>query len=247
MKKSITAIVVLAAGIASILFLVPILGNVHNAYLRVISNSTVKLTNKDRNSGATGFVVRGRSGEKYILTNTHVCNLAGEDKTLLATYHGDEFEVSVYRKYLWNDLCVMKAHRPLGLPLHIASSVRLGEEIYVMGHPLLEPTSVSPGEISGSIFIEIAMGVNITPQDCSGPTYRLIDTRGSILELLGADNICIRTVEANPSNASTQPGNSGSPVVNIYGSVVGVDFAGNNSGRAYFVPLEDIKLFLDTL
>jgi S1-C subfamily serine protease len=230
------------------LFGTGILNNVHNSYLRLLSNWTVKLTNQAGNSGATGFVVKGNSGETYIMTNAHVCGLA-ENGMLSATYRGETFQVEVYKKYEFNDLCALRAHRPLGWPVHIASSVALGESTWVIGHPLLEPRSVSIGELSGSVFVTVTVGVNLPPGQCDGPTYHRIDMMGSFLgNFLSISDICVRQLEAYASTMSIQPGNSGSPSVNVYGSVVAVAFAANESGtRSYFVPLVDLKDFLGEL
>ncbi len=232
---------------AGALFGPALLNNLHNFYVRVLSTRVVKITNAEGNSGATGFVVKGKSGEKYILTNGHVCALQNNGP-LFAEQSGEKFPIEVYKKYAWNDLCAIKAHRPLGLAVSIASGVLAGEQVWVVGHPLLEPYSVTTGEISGTVFIRIVVAQNTKIEDCSGPTYTLIDTSQSLYHFFGIDSVCLRTLEANASTAPTLPGNSGSPVINLWGNVVAVEFAGNESGvRSYFVPLEDVKNFLREL
>jgi S1-C subfamily serine protease len=230
-----------------VLFASPVLNNVHNTYIRVLASGVVKLTNSEGNAGATGFVVRGASGEKYIMTNNHVCNLA-ENGVLTAEYSGERFPVQVFKKYEWNDLCALVAHRPLGMALGVASSASIGESTWVVGHPLLEPRSMAVGELSGTVFIKILAKVNPAKGECEGPTMTELDTKDTIYAVFGIGSLCIRTLEANASTMSIQPGNSGSPAVNLYGNVVAVAFAANESGtRSYFVPLEDLKQFLNRL
>lgn len=223
------------------------LNNAHNLYIRILSSTIVKLTNHEGNSGATGFVVRGASGKKYILTNQHVCELANGG-SLLANYQGEQFPVQVAKSYVWNDLCAMEAHRPLGMALHVARSVSIGETLYAVGHPLLEPTSVTSGEISGAMFISIPVKTNPKEGECSGPTYQVLDTSGSMYAFFGVTSVCVRNLEVNTGTVVILPGNSGSPILNIYGSVVGVMFAANEAGtRSYSVPLSDLKDFLGEL
>lgn len=237
-----------SAVVATLVFGTSILDNIHNGFLRILSHSVVKLTNAAGNSGATGFVVKGASGKKYIMTNAHVCGLA-ENGILQATYQGEQFPVEVYKKYQWNDLCALTAHRPLGFAVNIASSRSYGESAWVIGHPLLEPISSTVGELSGSVSIEIMTKLNPKPEECSGPTYSLVDL-SNVPEALffGVMSVCVRTLEANAGTISILPGNSGSPTVNLFGSVIGVAFAGSDSGvRSYFVPLNDLKTFLREL
>lgn len=223
------------------------LNNIHNLYIRVLSLRVVKLTNAAGNSGATGFVVKGKSGQKYILTNNHVCRLA-ENNTLTAEQDGERFPVEVVKSYLWNDLCALKAHRPLGLAVNVASGTLTGETVWVVGHPLLEPNSVTTGEISGTVFIQIVIKMNAKPEECTGPTYSLIDLSQTTYAFFGMTSACVRMLEANASTATILPGNSGSPVVNLWGNVVAVAFAGNESGtRSYFVPLQDVQDFISEL
>lgn len=250
MSKKLREILLGLAGGLTLLFLVlfgnGLLDNVHNLYLRVLSNYVVKITNSTGRSGATGFVVKGDSGEKYIMTNAHVCGLA-EDGKLTAEYMGDKFKVEVYKFYAWNDLCALKAHRSLGFAVNIADSFFYGETTYVIGHPLLEPKTSAVGELSGPVTIQIVMKENPKPEECQGPTYSIVDLSDTMYSMLGINSVCIRTLDALGSTMSIQPGNSGSPAVNIFGSVVAVAFASNGEGRSYFVSLADLKDFLRQL
>jgi len=239
-------LIVGGAVLAAVVFGTSILTNLHNTYLRVAGPNIIKLTNAAGNSGATGFVVKGKSGKKYIMTNTHVCQLA-ENGQLVATANSEPFQVTIAKQYPFSDLCALEARQSLGMAANIASSVSIGETVYAIGHPLLEPTRVTSGEISGAIFIQVVVDQNTTAEKCSGPTYSLIDTSQTMYALFGVDNICVRTINAYTSSVPTAPGSSGSPIVNIYGSVVAVEFAGNQYGSSYFVNLADLKDFLSEL
>ena len=229
------------------LFGVSALTNVHNAYLRLLSSKTVLLHNSS-GSGATGFIAKGKSGKKYIITNGHVCNL-NENGKLFAIYKDDEYVVKVVKQYQYNDLCAIEAPQSAGMAAHIAGSFKEGESAYAIGHPLLEPTTVTLGELSGPVQISVMVAKNVTKEQCSGDTYRFIDLSGTLASMLfGFDSVCVRDLEAEAGTIAILPGNSGSPVVNIYGSIIGVAFAANEYGtRSYVVPLDDLKDFLSSL
>lgn len=228
-------------------FGVGILTNIHSVYLRTLSHWTVLIHNS-KGSGATGFIAKGKSGKKYIITNGHVCGLE-EDGKLFVYYLGDEYRLSVIKKYQYNDLCAVEAPKSAGFAVNIARNFREGEAAYAIGHPLLEPKTVTLGELSGPVTIQVIVAKNAKPEECTGPTYSLIDLSANpFAAMFGLDNLCVRTLEAESGTITILPGNSGSAVVNTFGSVIGVAFAANEFGtRSYVVPLSDLKDFLKDL
>lgn len=224
-----------------------ILENAHLSYIRYQARNVVTLLNT-RGGGGTGFVVKGKSKKLYILTNNHICDSANNNP-LIAIYRGDKYILPVIKSYPLNDLCVVEAPKTVNDYFKIASNTDMGERAYVIGHPLLEPITVSQGELSSLVRIQIQVGVNINPKDCSGLTYETIDLSENLMAaLLGVNNVCVRNLEANGSTINILPGNSGSPTVNIYGNVIGVVFAAVESGvHSYHVPLDYIQDFLSTL
>ncbi len=58
-------------------------------------------------------------------------------------------------------------------------------------------------------------------------------------------SICLRQLKSILTTLGIYPGNSGSPVVNKYGNLVGVVFAGNNqTNYGYVIPLKQVREFL---
>jgi S1-C subfamily serine protease len=215
----------------------------HNDYLNTKRADIVMLTNLERTSGGTGFYVKTPSGKIVTMTNGHVCRLATNGIIILDDGNIRE-PVSVLAQYENNDLCIVEAPRSITSGLSVARSVREGEDIYILGHPMLEPKSLVKGQISGKALVSILQNGELS---CLGKTYKKIPPNpNDILSiLLHIEFLCVRTTEAVYVTANILPGNSGSPVLNMWGHVVGVAFAGTpGSARGLIVPLSDVKEFL---
>jgi S1-C subfamily serine protease len=181
------------------------------------------------------------------MTNSHVCGLE-ENGTILGRYQGSDYVLNVIKKFPMNDLCVLSAPKTAKQYFKVASSFKLGESSYAIGYPQLEPLSLVVGELSDLLTVRVVTKINGTPQECTGPTYEYTTDLPPEAMIFGVFSTCVRSVQANSSSMIISPGNSGSPVVNIWGSVIGVVFAANQFGtRSYIVPLSDLKLFLKDL
>lgn len=244
-SQVVLSFVVAGAVVASVFFGTSILQNLHLQYIRYQSKDIVTLLN-ERGGGGTGFVIKSPKGDLYILTNRHICRSTQSGK-LFAIYREDTYLVNIVREYDLNDLCLVKAPESVHSHLKIAKSISLGERVFAVGHPLLEPITVTEGEISSNVTISMPEGYNVGPKDCSKPGMHLEDLSENPFALfVGIRNVCIQDYDSQSSTLSIQPGNSGSPVLNIYGSVSAVVFAANESGtHSYLVPLSAIKDFLN--
>lgn len=249
MNKLSKSLIILGSAILIYLggmFGVSVLNNVHLRYLRGFGEKTVLIHALD-GAGATGFLVAGKSGKKYIMTNNHVCELF-KSGPVFGRYREDEYVLDIAKVYPLNDLCAIKAPFLSGRGFTVAKNYTIGNSAYTLGHPKLEPLSLSVGELSEKIIIEIAMKENATAEECSGPTYELVTDISPIGQAMGIFNVCVRHLEANTSSMIILPGNSGSPVLDIWGSVVGVVFAADEHGtRSYVVPLSYLQDFLKAL
>lgn len=193
---------------------------------------TLMMLNPDKlTSGGTGFEVKALSGRVYTLTNSHVCNLA-RGSYLVARKGERDRRVQIIASAPEVDLCVLE-----GIPgyegLTLATHLDMYAPTHIVGHPLLQPVTIASGYFNGHGEVPVSYCFNGT-----GAKYKAYDVPE--LDLTN----CLKIMSANFSSANSLPGNSGSPVTDEYGNVVGVLFAGNGMGLSLIVPLEKIREFL---
>lgn len=144
--------------------------------------------------------------------------------------------------------------------LSMGNEPHKGERATVVGHPHLRPITLSGGEIIGSEDVEIfdyVMSVEGNPfvaatapikadGKCDQPKNDIKDF--PIPQEIGGGTVKVCFVDtqgAYMTSITIYPGNSGSPMVDFYGRVIGVAFAANGSDNyGEVVSLSDLKDFL---
>src|SRR5665213_677041 len=126
------------------------LPDLYNQYLRQhVGSKVYTIRDSLKSGGGTGFAVKAPSGESYILTNDHVCNVSSDKQTVLVS---SEDGANLRRRIIAHDedsdLCLVE-----GMPgvegLKVAKSDPLrGETLNVIGHPRLMPLHLSTGAVS---------------------------------------------------------------------------------------------------
>lgn len=175
--------------------------------------------NINQNIGS-GFTV---SPDGLIITNKHVVSDTSATYQVL-TNDNQKYDVQqIYRDPL-NDLAILKinAANLKPLPLGDSANLKLGQISIAIGTPLGEFTNtVTTGIVSG-------LGRGIT----AGSPYE-----GFVEKL---DNV-IQT------SAALSPGNSGGPLLNSSGEVIGVNTAIAQGGQniAFAIPVNVVKSLLD--
>ena len=198
--------------------------------------------------GGTGFQVEAASGKSFVITNDHVCEVSTDKQTMVAIDEsGNSYKLKILQKSDYSDLCILE-----GVPnlsgLKLGSNVSLGDIVEAVGHPSLLPLTTAKGEVIAVTDVDILHAWikediymdGIDESECSKPKNEITRSGGGRLACLDI------TKGAYQTNMVIRPGSSGSPVVNSWGNVVGVAFAGDRYNWGCFVSLNDLKHILST-
>lgn len=149
-------------------------------------------SNGETNEGIGTGVIINDNGD--ILTSLHV--VAGADSILVTFADGTQSEAQVATAQPENDIAVLSASQLpaqfLPATLGNPGAMHIGDEAFVVGHPLGLYGSMSAGVISG-------LDRSFKPEDSDQSLEGLIQI-----------------------DAAVNPGNSGGPLLNRYGQVVGI-------------------------
>jgi len=263
-KKNLADMLCATMAITGILIMAARLPQMHDKYLRSSVGSKVyKIQAKLDGGGGTGFQVRAPSGTNYVLTNAHVCEAVAHydapenaGTALLVNDDGSWIRRRIIAVSDQSDLCLIEG-APGVNGLSLGSEPHMGEELTVVGHPHLRPLTLSAGDLIGSQTIKIPkfiIGVEgldpflmtmveVHPElPCNQPKQEIDIFQEDGVKITACMDV---TTDAYLTSAVIYPGNSGSPVVNWYGNVVGVAFATDPSDHyGDVVSLHDIKTFL---
>jgi len=165
----------------------------------------------------SGFLI---SDDGYIITNRHVVDSGGEDgEYRIILDSGKEYYAQLIDKDKLYDLAVLKIFDK-NLPfvnLGNSDNLKIGMSVIAIGNALGQyENSVTKGIVS-------ALGRRIVASDISGKSETL-------------DNV-IQT------DAKINVGNSGGPLINLFGEVVGINTAVESSGSAigFAIPINDVR------
>lgn len=164
----------------------------------------------------TGIIV---SKDGYIMTNNHVID--GAVSVAVVDNNGDQYDnVSVIGRDPLNDIAFLKIKSNTEftpVTLGSSSTVRIGQQVVAIGNALGQySNSVTSGIISG-------MGRPVTASNSDGSAESLTD-------LIQTD-------------ASINSGNSGGPLVNTAGQVIGINTAiiEDANGIGFSIPINSTK------
>ncbi|MBI5152821.1 trypsin-like peptidase domain-containing protein [Candidatus Peregrinibacteria bacterium] len=178
--------------------------------------------------GGTGFIV---TADGLVVTNKHVVSDEDAEYTIIMN-DGVEYGAKVISQDPMNDLAVIKITQKNGdsakiktfpaLEFGDSDSVQIGQSILAIGYALGEyQNTVTKGIIS-------AKGREIT---AGGPEG--VATLSGLIQ----------------TDASINSGNSGGPLINLKGQVIGVNvaMAANAQGIGFAIPVNDLKPVLESI
>jgi len=215
-------------------------------YNGTLSLPAVQIYNMTRNSvvlivasgkSGSGFVYDRTNHGGYIVTNHHV--VEGSENNVKVTFfiNGKPIQVpaTVKGKDIYSDLAVLEVENipEEAKPLLVGDSTKLlvGEPVYAIGNPFgLE------GSMTAGIVSQLGRVIRLSELGVPEPWGNY-----SIVDLIQFD-------------AAVNPGNSGGPLLNSLGEVVGVTFAIETAegikafiGIGYAIPSIIMKRVIDAL
>ena len=169
--------------------------------VEAVSPGVVGILNYQNKTGKSAPVLAGSGSgfvyteNGYIITNHHVIEGASQLKVSLS--NGEVVDAELVGADLQTDVAVLKieAEGLKALPIGDSSAARVGEFVLAIGDP------ISADELSGSVTFGIVSALS-----------REINIEGFVNEYLQTD-------------AAVNPGNSGGPLINLRGEVIGVTSA----------------------
>jgi serine protease Do len=169
----------------------------------------------------TGFII---SSDGLILTNKHVVSTEGGEYTVVMN-DGKKYDATVVDTDPFNDVALVKieAQNLTTVELGDSDTLQIGQTVIAIGNTLGEyRNTVTKGVISG-------LARTVTAGDGQGQSETLED----IIQTDAAINF----------------GNSGGPLLNLAGQVIGVNTAINQSGQlvGFAIPINQVKKDIDSV
>jgi len=212
----------------------------------LIGKSVYRISSGGGDGGwGTGFAVKAASNKTYILTNGHICHsLNRTDK--LYSFDGEKYKVKVEAEDDYHDLCILQAPKN-AKPLKVSEKdPKYRDKIYTAGFPAIPEMTTASGIVL-TIDKDNAGMLDDTPiEKCVGPKYKV--GTSSVMGMFGPLMIpeCNMIAPRLQTSVKSNPGASGSPMINSRGEVIGVLMA--TIGKIQFaqmVPLDYVRSFLD--
>ena len=194
-----------------------------NSSINKVYNSVVYI--ESENSNGTGFIYKVDKKYAYILTNEHV---VGESDINLEFTSNKKTIGEVIGKDKYLDLAIIRAPKKYAKQvanLGNSGEMKIGDQIFTIGNP-----------ISKNYIFTVTSGI-ISGKDRK--VKKIID---------GEIEYYLDTMQFD---ASVNSGNSGGPLCNVNGEVIGIVSAKQNDenveGLAFAIPIDSIKEHIEDL
>lgn len=215
----------------------------HRDYIRFsVASKTYYMSNEAGNHGGTGVHVKAASGKTYLITNAHVCEV-GENGIIWVSDGTRRMPKRIIESSPVTDLCLVEPVEGVS-GLSLGSAPRVGQLVHAIGHPRLQPTTMTTGEVVAQQEVMVMDFMIANDEDrakCSKPKQKIFKAQS----FFGEVEVCVVDIQAYSTTINIIGGSSGSPMVDWKGDLVGLMFAGDEElhwGMA--VVYSDIKTFL---
>ena len=182
-------------------------------------------------SSGTGFVYAKDDKYGYVLTNAHVVSGAKNVQGVLS--NNNTAELTILGSDTYTDLAVLRMD--VKNVLQVASigtsqNTKVGNTVFTVGSPL-------GSSYAGTVTKGILSGKE-----------RLIETSSSNAGVLTGESYIVKVLQ---TDAAISPGNSGGPLVNLAGDVIGINSLKlvdeQVEGMGFAIPIEDAMNYVDVL
>jgi len=166
----------------------------------------------------TGFIIEPGN---IVVTNSHV--VSGEDVGyLILTNDGEEFSVEKITRDPFNDIALLEIKGD-GLPtlsLGDSDKIRVGQTVIAIGNAL--------GRFSNTVTTGVVSGIGRGVKAAGGDTG--METLENVIQ----------------TDAALNPGNSGGPLLNLSGEVIGVNSAVTTEAEniGFAIPVNTVKVIV---
>lgn len=219
--------------VAALLLIFALVIKANHTPKTTLEASAVLVTALDSRGSGTGFILQTSTG-KVTITNNHVCNISTSGRIRISNRF-DSRIVRILAKSADKDLCLLEAFDAPAVRVAKRAPALL-EELTIGGHPLGKTFHTRSGIYYGEQEWKIAF---------PAPESGACDNGNELVESMFY-RLCVQTMQLGILSAPTYPGNSGSPVVNAGGELVGViNSADSRDNEGGFIPLRDLKGFID--
>lgn len=174
--------------------------------------------------GGTGFII---TSDGLIATNKHVIDVEGAKYTVI-TQDGEKYDAQVLAKDAVNDFAILKIEAK-NLPVvefGNSDDLEIGQRVIAIGNAL--------GEFQNSVTVGVLSGKerSLVASDSYGNNTEALEG------LLQTD-------------AAINEGNSGGPLVNVSGQVIGINTAtaakGQSEGIGFAIPISSLKAAIESI
>lgn len=177
----------------------------------------------------TGFVYKTSGNDAYILTNNHVVSSAQNVKVKFT--NNNTYDVEIVGKDEYTDIAILKTDKKNIIAvaeLGSSTTARLGDTVFTIGAPLDSESyswTVTRGILSGK---DRLVEVSTTNSNINDWVMKVIQT-----------------------DAAINSGNSGGPIANSNGEVIGITnmklVSSGVEGMGFAIPIEDAIIYADLL